>query len=164
LAPAALLLVALAVLAGCGSSSSSAPTKAEYVAKADAICKAAGEKTAPLVTKLESSAGAIASGSATVAREVAPVLVKLHEVGASSLSQLRALKEPTGEKAAIEKYLSPLTNVVAAAGQAASSLGAGQPSAAFGLLAQVESDAQQATSAAGAYGVAPCGSVVAAIG
>ncbi len=161
---AAPLLVGL-LLAGCGSSSKpSGPTKAQYVTKADAICKAAGEKTAPLISKLEAGGAALASGSPAAARELATVVGGLHEYGASALTQLRALKQPKGEKTAVESFLSPLSNVVSAAGQAASSLSSGQGSAALGLLADVQSEAQKATKAADAYGVAPCGSVVAAIG
>ena len=153
------------LLVGCGSSSSSSgPTKAQYVAKADAICSAAGAKTAPLISKLVAGGASLASGSASGARELAPVLAKLHDEAAASLAQLRALKQPKGEAAKIESYLSPLTNVVAAAGQAAASLRAGQAAPALGLLGQVQSDAQQATSAAQAYGVAPCGSVLSALG
>lgn len=159
---------ALSLLASaCGSSSSSksgAPTKAQYVAKADAICKAAGEKTAPLIAKLESSGASLASGSAKAARELAPVVEQLHTDAAASLSQLRGLQRPDGQHAATESFLSPLTDVVGAAAQAGSSLSAGQGAAALGLLAQVQTDAQQASSAARAYGVGPCGSVVAAIG
>lgn len=165
---AALALTLALALVGCGGggshNSSSAPTKAQYTAKADAICKSAAAITAPLIAKLESSGPALATGSASVARELAPIVSKLHEVGSSSLAKLRALKPPAGQAGAVEEFLSPLTNVVGAAGQAASSLSSGQGAAALGLLAQVETDAQQATSAARAYGVAPCGSVVAAIG
>ena len=92
------------------------------------------------------------------------MLAQLHDTAAGSLAQLRALSRPKGENTKIEGFLSPLTDVVEAAGQAASSLDAGQASAALGLLAQVQSDAQQATSAAQAYGVAPCGSVLSALG
>lgn len=161
------LLLAGALLASCGGSSkssSSAPTKAQYVAKADAICEAVGRKTAPLLSKLEASGPALLAGSATAAHEAAPLLRELHSEASASLSQLRALRAPKGDGAAIERFLSPLTNVVAAAGQAASSVSAGNASSALGLLAQVETDAQRANSAARAYGVAPCGSVVSAIG
>jgi hypothetical protein len=163
----ALCGAAALALAGCGSSGSSAssgPTKAQYVAKADAICKAAGEKTAPLISKLVAGGAGLASGSASAAHELAPVVGKVHEYAAASLTQLRALERPKGEASAIEKFLSPLSNVVGAAGQAASSLSSGQGSAALGLLAQVQTEAQQATKAASAYGVAPCASVVAALG
>ncbi len=153
-------------LAACGSSKpkASGPTKAEYITKANAICKAAGEKTAPLISKLEAGGAALASGSPAAARELASVVAKVHEYGVASLSQLRSLKQPKGEAAAIERFLSPLSNVVAAAGQAASSLGSGQASAALGLLAHVETEAQAATKAADSYGVTPCGSVVAVVG
>jgi hypothetical protein len=168
LLPAALAtpLVLGLLLAGCGSSSGtpSGPTKAQYVAKADAICKAAGEKTAPLISKLEAGGAALLSASPAAARQLSTVVGGLHEDGSSALAQLRALKQPTGEKTAIESFLSPLSNVVSATGQAASSLGSGQGSAALGLLAEVQAEAQKATKAADAYGVQPCGSVVSAVG
>ena len=154
-----MLLLALAV-AACGGSTKSGPTKAEYVAKLDAICKTAAEKTAPLLKQLEADAPAILSGNASRGREVAPVVQHLHEYGVSILSQLRALKQPKGEKAAIERFLSPLTNVVSAAGAAATSLSSGQVTGTLGLLEQVETQAGQAGSAATAYGAGPCGSVV----
>lgn len=157
-------IVLVLVVTGCGSSSNSGPTKAQYVAKVDAICKSAGSKTAPLVSKVVAGGASLASGSARAAHELAPVLQQLHATGAASIAQLRALKQPIGESSKIEGFLSPLTNVVAAVGQAASSLSAGQPSGALGLLAQVESDAQQTMSAAQAYGVAACGSVLSALG
>lgn len=153
-----------AVLAGCGSSSNSGVTKAQYVAKADAICKAAAAQTGPIVGRIIAAGPALASANAKTAKEIAPLVGRLHEQAASSLAQLRALKEPNADHSGIERFLSPLTNVVGAVGQAASTLRAGQGSAALGLLAQVQPEAQQAASAAQAYGVGPCGSVLSALG
>ena len=162
----ALALTLLA--AGCGSSkkssSSSATTKAQYVARAEAICRAVGQKTGPLIAKLESAGPSLLSGGAQSARELAPVVEDLHADAASSLSELRALKRPKGLDEGVESFLSPLSNVVGAAAQAASSLSSGQGSAAIGLLAQVQAEAQRATKAADAVGLAPCGGVLAALG
>ena len=164
----ALALVGAIALAGCGgsshSSTSSAPTKAQYLQQIDAICSAVAAKTEPLVHQLTAAAPSLASGSPQAARQVAPLVEKLHQYGATSLAQLRALKAPAGEQKAVEAFLSPLTNVIAAAGQAASSLSAGQVGPAVGLLSEVESNAQQATTAARAYGAPPCGAVVSALG
>jgi len=146
------------LLAACGGSS--APSKAEYVAKVNAICKATAEKTAPLVKQLEGSATAILAGDSAKAREAAPVVEQLEKYGQESLAKVRAVQTPTGEKAAVERFLSPLTNVVSAANQAASSLHAGETTGAVSLLEQVQGDALQAVSAANAYGVSACGSVV----
>src|SRR5208283_948947 len=121
------------LLAACGGSSSSGPTKAEYIAKVDAICKTTSEKTAPLIKQLEGAATGIVAGNPARAREAAPVVERLEQYGSSALAQVRALPQPHGEKAAIERFLSPLTNVVSAAGQAASSLHSGQAGGALGL-------------------------------
>jgi hypothetical protein len=151
-------------LGACGSGSSSGPTKKQYVAKADAICNAAAAKTAPLISRVAAAGPALASGSPKTAREIAPALKQVYEEGAASLAELQALKQPDGDKKAIEGFVSPLTNVVAADSQAYSSLSAGQAAAALGLLAKVQADAQRVTSAAQAFGVAPCGRVGELIG
>lgn len=151
-------------LAACGSSSSGGPSKAQYVAKADAICNAASTKTAALISKIAAAGPALGSGSAKAAREIAPTVKQVHEEGAASLSQLRALKQPKGDKKAIEGFVVPLTNIDAAISQAASSLSAGKASTALAQLANVQADAEGEISAAHAFGVARCAGVGELIG
>jgi hypothetical protein len=151
-------------LVACGSSSSSGPSKAQYVAKADAICNAASNKTAALISRIASAAPALASGSPKAAREIAPTLKQVQEEGAASLAELRALKQPKGDKKAIEGFLSPLTNIVTAIGQAAGSFSAGQPSTALSQLANVQGDVERGIGAARAYGVGRCAGVGELIG
>lgn len=151
-------------LAACGSSSSGGPTKEQYVAKADAICNAASTKTAALISKIAAAGPALASGSAKAAREIAPTVRQVHEQGAASLAELRALKQPKGDKKAIEGFVVPLTNIVAAIREAASSLSAGQASTALAHLANVQADVEREISAAHAFGVARCGGVGELIG
>lgn len=162
--PIAASLAVAVLVAGCGSSKPSGPTKAEYVAKADAICNAAKARTEPLVKELTTAGARLATGGPSFAREVAPVVQHLREEAEASLKKLRALKRPKGESAAIERLLTPLGSVVAAAGQAEADLKAGQGAQALALLAQVQPDAEAASKAAKAYGVAPCGEVLAVLG
>ncbi|MFI4985493.1 MAG: hypothetical protein ACHP93_04140 [Solirubrobacterales bacterium] len=152
----------LLVLAGCGGSSG--PSKAQYVAKADAICTTAHTQTAPLIQQVTAAGASLASGGAPSARRLATVVRRLHDVAASGLARLRALRQPSGDHAAIERFLAPLASVVDAIGQAATALGSGQAPQALGLLQQVQPVAQQVTSAAQTYGLQQCGSVLSALG
>lgn len=155
----------LLALAGCGGSSG--PSKAQYVAKADAICTTAHTQTAPLIQQVAAAGASLASGgagAASGARRLASVVQRLHDVAAAGLAQLRALRQPSGDHAAIERFLTPLASVVDAIGQAATALGSGQAPQALALLQQVAPVAQQVASAAQAYGLTQCGSVVSALG
>jgi Tfp pilus assembly protein PilP len=152
----------LLALSGCGGSS--APSKSQYVAKADAICSVAHNKTAPLIGQVIAAGASLASGNAKSARQLAPVVQRLHAAAAAALAQLQALRQPSGEHAAIERFLTPLASIVEAIGKATTAMSSGQAPQALGLLAQVQPVTQQATSAAQAYGVPQCGTVVSALG
>lgn len=119
-----ILVIALVVLAGCGSSSGSssssteagtggegAPTKAEFVAKADAICEAAKVRQEPLRKRLEEvarkargeeqSSGGITDGAR---RELAQALGRIVAMSEASQSRIQALgipKEDAGQLEAI---------------------------------------------------------------
>lgn len=151
----------LLALAGCGSSG---PSKSHYTSEADAICKSAQAQTAPLIKQIAAEGASLVSGGAASARRLATAVERLRTIAASDLAQLQALKQPSGDHAAIERFLTPLASVVGTIGQAASTLSAGQGPQALGLLEQVQPVAQQVTSAAQAYGVQPCGSILAALG
>lgn len=106
-----IFLVALVVLAGCGSSSGGsgsatdtgegALTKVEFVAKADAICEASKAKQEPLRQKLEEvarkargeeqSSGGITDGTR---RELAQALGRIVAMSEASQSQIQALGIP----------------------------------------------------------------------
>lgn len=112
-----IFVIALVVLAGCGSSGNSSSatdaamggegslTKAEFVAKADAICEATKAKQEPLRQKLEEVArkargeeqgsGGITDGAR---RELAQALGRIVAMSEASQSQIQALGIP-GEDA-----------------------------------------------------------------
>ena len=88
----------------------------------------------------------------------------MHTAAAGSLAQLQRLKQPSGDHAAIERFLTPLGRVVDAIGKAAVAVGSGQVPAALGLLEQAGPVAEDATAAAQAYGMRQCETVLAALG
>jgi len=159
--PATLALLAVLALAGCGSS---APTKAQYVAKADAICATESAKTAPLIREVTVAASALGTGSANGVPKLASAVSELHDVTATYLAQLQKLEQPSGDHAAIERFLTPFAGVESAIGQAATALHAGQAQKAVGLLVKVQPTAARATSGAREYGLAQCATVLAALG
>jgi hypothetical protein len=148
-------VVGALAIAGCGGSSG--PSKSQYIAQADAICQAALARTAPLIKQVGAAAISLTPASA---RRLAPVVQRLHTVGASYLARLRALKQPSGDHDAIDAFLTPAGHVVDALGRAAVPLSSGQPPAALAILQQAAPEAQTATAAAQAYGFHQCGSIL----
>ena len=162
----AIVAVALLALAACGGGGAStttttsgpkAPTKAVYVREVDAICLTVKAQTGALIKRLLPLAESLEiSGAAAAARQLASLVGTLHTDTAGDLAKLRALTEPAGAHAAIERFVSPLTTIVNAVGQAETTLRSKTPTNAIGLLAQLSSTAQQVKSAARAYGLVTC--------
>jgi len=165
--PLAAALAVVVVLAGCGASHStttSGPTRAEYVAHANAICEAVRAKTTPLISELQSSVAGILTGEKSAETKDATVVAQLHTYASQSLAQLEALPQPAADHAAIERFLAPLEAVVAAIGHAHTSLVTGQAAQAVATVTQIQPTAQAVTSAAHAYGLTQCASVLGALG
>jgi hypothetical protein len=158
------LLVASGVLALYGCGGGGGPAKSAYIAQANAICQTARSQTTPLITEVTSLAGSVALGSSSAADRLAGSLSRLHMVAASYLAQLQRLKQPSGDRAAIKRFLTPLAQVVDTIGQAAVAVGSGQVPAALGMLEQAGPVARDATAAAHAYGMRQCETVLAALG
>lgn len=160
-ATAALAAAALALAAcGGGGGSSTAPTKADYIAKADGICRAARADALPLVKQL--TAGGV--GAITIhARERAVVARKLHAVEARRLAQLRALDQPKGDSGAIKSFLDPAGQVVTAIDKAAAALGSGNLTGTLALLSEASAAGASAKQAADSYGFKDCGGAMALV-
>jgi hypothetical protein len=158
----AVAISCLLALAGCGGGGGL--SKSQYIAKADPICRAAQTQTAPLIQQVTAAGAALATGGTDSAHRLATAVQRLHDVAAGGLAQLRALRQPSSDHAAIERFLTPLASLVDAIGQAATALGSGQAPQALALLQRVQPIAQQVTSAAETYGLRQCGSVVSPLG
>ena len=159
---AVVTLASVLALAGCGGSS--APAKSQFVTKADAICKTTRTQITPLIHQITAGGAALVTGGATAAHQIAPAVQRLHTVAAGGLTKLKALSQPSGSHTAIQKFLTPLATVVDAIGKAAVALSQGQGPQALALLQQAQPLAQQVTSAATAYGLPQCESIVSALG
>jgi len=157
----ALIACSLLLLAGCGSGK---PTQAQYVAKANAICRSTSAQTTPLVGQLSSAAGSLSSGGQTAARQLAAALARLHAVTDSSLKQLRALEEPATGHQAIARFLNSYRTLSSALGLAATAASTGQPQQALAQLAKALPVSRQMASAASAFGMRRCASLLPALG
>jgi hypothetical protein len=163
---AAIVAVALLALAACGgggksatgSTTPKAPTKAQYVAQANAICRTVQSQTGPLIKQVTPLAESLilGGGGGGATQKLADLVGKLDSYAAADFARLKALSQPTGDHAAIERFLKPLETIVAAVGQAVSSLHSKTPTAALGLLEQLAPTAAQVKSAAHAYGLTQC--------
>lgn len=148
------------LLAGCGAGS---PTKAQYTANANAICRTTGTQTAPLVEQLTTAAASLGSSGQSAAGELAGALTKLHAVTAGALAKLRALRQPASERTTIELFATSFATVDDALAEAAKAA-AGDPQLALAQLERAAPAAQQMVSAARAYGMDACENVLSVLG
>ncbi len=159
------LVLTVAALAGCGGggSASHGPTRAAYIARADAICRSAQAQTNHLISEIKAIATTLVIGG-TAAAPTAPGLVAaLHSVATADLSRLRALAQPDGDHAAIAKFLDPLASIVRAMGKALADLRAGHAVDAAALFSDAIPTAQTVRSAAVSYGFKDCPKLLAAL-
>jgi hypothetical protein len=149
-AAALALLVTLATL-GCGGEEG--PSRAEYQAKANAICAAARSRTAPLVEQLSAAAGSL---TAARAAEAAAAARRLETLAGRSVAQLRALEQPSGDTEEIERFVGAGERLVAAVGRAAQALRDRDVIRALGVVQQSRGLGREAEAAAAAYGLDQC--------
>jgi hypothetical protein len=161
--------VALAACGGGGSTSTtksraSGPTKAHFIAQADVICKTTEAKLAPLIKELANGAAKLLAGTSTATGQLVAPLANAHTVAAAALTELQALAQPADDHKQIEKFLSPLRQIIGSLGTAASGLSKGQGTQALALLEQDQAPAQAVTGAATDYGLRSCETIFSALG
>jgi hypothetical protein len=164
---AVVVTVGLLALAGCGGGghkTPSAPTKAQYISQADALCKAAGAKTGPLIHQIALGAASLVTGGPSAANQIASLLVQLHSEAAGTLAKLQALAQPKGDAKKIEAFLTPLSSIVDAISGAVTALHQGKVTQVVTSLEAAAPLATQVKSAASSYGLTQCESVIPAFG
>ena len=160
---------ALVLLGGCGgaatgtttATSSPATAKAEYVAKANAVCAAAAARTGKLLGEVEgATTAAMRAPSASAGTQLAVLVGHLHDGALTVLGQLEGLKAPAGEEAAVERFLQPLAHSIAGLGEAARAITGGHATRALGSLVELQAKTPQLASAAQAAGLSQCEGVL----
>ena len=123
-----------------GSCGGGAPSKASFIAKADAICKA--EEAAIAKLDRTNQAKYLTQGTALLRRE---------------LADLRALKRPTADRATLDGYLGALATVVDQAQKASRQAAAGDTTGASATFTAAGTAAEGARKTADRYGMKVCG-------
>ncbi len=163
-ARALVLVLTAAAIAGCGGgSAATGPTHKQYVARADAICRAARTQTNELIAKIKALAPKLLLGGTAAAPSAPGLVAQLHHAAAADLARLRALAQPSGDRAAIAKFLHPLSTIVSEMSNAEADLRAGHAIDAAALFSNAIPTAQAVRSAASAYGFKDCPGLLAAL-
>jgi hypothetical protein len=150
--------MAVVTLVGCGGNGggSTALSKADYIAKGDAICAQKQKQRSQLVTEVQN---AIASGvnSASDAHRVHDISNQVANYVDQLATELQALPKPTGDEQTLDTLLSSVSAEATDYrhfADAVDSLDASQIRS-FGEAA--ESDGSKATAIALGYGFTVCG-------
>jgi hypothetical protein len=132
-----------ALLTGCGSKY----TKSDFVARADGICTNA-------VREIRSLNSPTAAGGQQL-RALSQYLAKVVPIVESEATQIRALKRPSGDDAALDRYLSAQAEVVAEYRRLAAAAKRGDEQGAAGAEAKLQ--ASPVATLAAQYGLHACG-------
>ena len=157
------IVIAVVTLVGCGGGdggstapTATAPSKADYIAKGDAICAQKRQQRSRLVSEVYN---AIASGvnSASEAHRVHDISIQAADYVDQLASELQALPKPTGDEQILDTLLSTVraeATDIRHFADAVDSLDASQIRS-FGEAA--DSDAAKAVAIAQGYGFTVCG-------
>lgn len=164
---AATALVCLLATAGCGGSSSTTATqtvtvghtqelsKAEWIAKADAICAATKGETAPL--KAEADALQEAPDNASTYQKLAEIL----KAGTASIPKetaaLRALEPPAGDREILQKMIGTVEANATLGDSMADALESSDLERFEALNEQAQENTTKAKGLAQGYGLKICG-------
>jgi hypothetical protein len=177
-----LAVLSAGLLAGCGggsSKSSASSTGAtstgastggtlsasEYVAQANAICKATRGQTSALIGRLEAATtAAVTHPSASAAAPLLALVTDLHDSAGATVARLQALKGPAATSQKADAFLTPLSHAITILGKAAAGLSQGHAKTAVDSLFQLQSAAPSLASAAQAAGLTACEGVLSAGG
>lgn len=171
-----LVVVALVVLAGCGSSSPSGSsatdaaaggggslTKAEFVVKADALCEASKVKQEPLRKKLEEvtlrareeeQGEGITDGTR---RELAQTLGQIVAMAEASQSEVRALGVPKGDAGQLEAIFQKTDAAFEASLAYGAALESHEDANAQAIAEKANAITRETAALAGQYGFKVCG-------
>lgn len=96
-----LIAATVLMVAGCGSSSSSGPTKAQFSKSANAVCDSYQNREQALYSKLNSAANA---------KQAEADLTQAISVGKTGIAKLKSLSEPKSEKSQLSSLFNSINN------------------------------------------------------
>jgi hypothetical protein len=153
------VVTAVVALVGCGGngggSTATALSKADYIAKADAICAQKRQQRSRLVTVVQN---AIASGvSASDAHRVRDISNRAADYVDQLARELEALPKPTGDEQILDDLLSTVRAEAADLRHFADALDSHDASQIRSFGEAADSDGARAVNMAFGYGFAVCG-------
>jgi hypothetical protein len=149
-AAAALALVGVSGLAA----SAAAATKAQYIPKADAICRASETRVKPLEAQYKK---AIAQNTTTGFKEGARILNRVASLDSSGLAKVRAMPKPAGDGKAINKIWAASEKNVSTTRRAATALSQQNATAIKADAAALKQSTAKYKQLARAFGFKVCG-------
>ena len=178
--PAICLLVVIAAIAGCGGSSGASsnssdsssdpasstgstqvetsgesPTKSEFIAQADDICKTIKEEAAPLEARFQQLSEKAKSSSEF--KQLADLLRELVGYSAKGVDQIQELEPPVVDQGAVDAYTATIDSRVSTGKEFAEALDAGAQEQVSNLSTQASALTSKAEQMAKAYGFKVCG-------
>jgi hypothetical protein len=157
-----LVAVISAALAGCGgsgTSSSTTPTRAGFVARADAICKTARTKLNAQQASINAAARADQTSDTAANRHaLATALNQDANIATPLLNQIRALAQPAGEHAVISDYVSGVGAQIGLVKQLATAIDKNDVQAAQSVSQRMAQGKASVDAAAQRVGFKVCGS------
>jgi small-conductance mechanosensitive channel len=163
-----LVLAALA-FAGCGSASStssagSTPTKAEFIAKGDALCEAAKAKLDPLratLGKIVQKASAESRDSGTLSDrtrgELARALEQAADINDADLSRFQGLQAPSEDSSQLKAIIQGTESALAESHAYAAALEGHEDAKAQAAAEKYGTEAREIASLEKQYGFKVCG-------
>ena len=157
------IVIAVVTLVGCGGGDggSTAPTatalsKADYIAKGDAICAQKRQQRSKLVSEVQN---AIASGvnSASEAHRVHDISNQAADYVDQLASELQALPKPTGDEQILDRLLSTVRAEATDIRHFADAVDSGDASQMRSFGEAADSDGAKAVAIAQGYGFTVCG-------
>jgi hypothetical protein len=180
--PVLTLGFAIAALAGCGSASSTSPggsaspadtaasdegllSRAEFIAKADAVCEASRTKQEPLRTRLEQlarkargeehAAGTVSDGTR---KELAQTLDQVVANAEADLARLQALGPPKADAGRVQPIFQQIEAAFTASRAYAAALEAHEDARAQAVAEKGNAETRETADLAQRYGFKVCGS------
>lgn len=140
-----------------GATSTAAPTRAAYIAQADAICRRTNERTAGTNEQI-AEINRRATSTESALAQAAPILAEAYRSQRASVAEFRALPAPAGDAAAVDRVVAGIEEQVALIGRIADAADAGDAARMRALSAELKLTRARVRGLLQGYGFRVCGS------
>ena len=155
----AALVLSMALLTGCGASSTP-----RYITRANAVCASVKTRAASLAQELIDTAVSLGvSPGERATRHLASGLKRLDTTASDTLRRLRDLNLPAAEHPQLKRFLTVFASADAAVGRALAAAEAGHPQLALSDLKHIAVDVEQMSKAAKAARLTECEDALGAV-